>query len=336
MTQRPISPPLRRAFTLIELVVVMLIIGVLAGVTVVAYRSMAQDMKVQSAVSTVKAGLDTARATAIRTGSPVLLCLRSRDQEEERGTVVDLITAVRTGHQDLLERHPDDPLADGGIDLWCDRYEPVAGVPVWTLPAGIKVAAPAYAFQLDDDPVAGWLTMTDFGNRPYKIEDDLTQESGNESPGVVIGVLFDSDGSTAGIHSVSGSELAWIDLDANGAQYQGGFEYNYRSTDAPGGTGPPPQEYLDLGLDGDQPAQPILYYYAQGTSRDEPYVLTSPVLAVYDDEAAREGSDIAKWIPVNNADAVNQRRADLGTQIAATGRLVEFNRYTGVVSTREE
>jgi prepilin-type N-terminal cleavage/methylation domain-containing protein len=336
MTQRHFETSSRRAFTLIELVVVMLIIGVLAGVTVVAYRSMAQDMKVESAVSTVKAGLDTARATAIRRGSPVILCFRSRDQEEERGTVIDLITTIRTGQQDLLQRHPDDPLADGGLDLWCDRYEPVVGVPVWTLPAGVKVAAPAYVFQLDDDPLSGWLTMTDFANRPYKIEDDLTQEPGNESPGIILGVLFDADGATAAVHAVSGSELAWIDFDANGSQYQGGFEYNYRSVDSPSGTGPPPQEYLDLGLDGDNPPQPILYYYAQGTSRDEPYVLTTPILAVYDDEAAREGSDIAKWIPANNTGAVDQRRLDLGTYIAATARLIEFNRYTGVVSAREE
>jgi hypothetical protein len=61
---------------------------------------------------------------------------------------------------------------------------------------------------------------------------------------------------------------------------------------------------------------------------DEPFVLITPYLAVFDDRDAREELDQAAWI--NTSQGAAYRGRDLTEFIDGTGRVLHFNRYTGV------
>ncbi|MDP6891109.1 MAG: hypothetical protein QF471_07240, partial [Phycisphaerales bacterium] len=61
---------------------------------------------------------------------------------------------------------------------------------------------------------------------------------------------------------------------------------------------------------------------------DEPFVLITPYLAVFDDRDAREELDQATWI--NTRQGAAYRGRDLTGFIDETGRVLHFNRYTGV------
>lgn len=100
--QKPCSRPTRRdAFTLIELVTVMMILGILSGVAAPRYLDALSERRVDCAARRVAADLRFAQAEALRTSQPVeivfapgsdsyaMATVEDRDHPD-RGYVVDL------------------------------------------------------------------------------------------------------------------------------------------------------------------------------------------------------------------------------------------------------
>ena len=69
-----------RSFTLIELLVVMGLIALLSVVTLVSVQAIIKDARLSSATNTVMAGLDNARALAMKKNTNVLVVFRPRFQ----------------------------------------------------------------------------------------------------------------------------------------------------------------------------------------------------------------------------------------------------------------
>jgi prepilin-type N-terminal cleavage/methylation domain-containing protein len=136
----------RGGFTLAELLVVMGVIGVLSTLTLVSFRAIARDARMSSATNTLMAALDNARALAMKRNRPVLVAFYPR--LEGTKTRVDVITAASAGDGAALtvDNMPDAP---AGVRVF-DRFRPVPDLPVRSLPAGIKIAGPAYGENRDD------------------------------------------------------------------------------------------------------------------------------------------------------------------------------------------
>jgi prepilin-type N-terminal cleavage/methylation domain-containing protein len=85
------SHPRSRAFTLVELLVVMAAITLLAAITVPSIKGLLEGQKVRSASTMVKTHIESARARAMATGSPVAVML------ERNPNQVNTVTALAIG-----------------------------------------------------------------------------------------------------------------------------------------------------------------------------------------------------------------------------------------------
>ncbi|MHC5023840.1 MAG: pilus assembly FimT family protein [Planctomycetota bacterium] len=293
-----------RGFTLTELLVVVAIIGIVGTLTVIAYRGIAKDARLSSAENAVVAALDQARGLAMKRNSYVLVQFSSTFSEQG-GQQIEVITSEWTGQSS----GPWVVFSVTPLVRPVDRFVPIPGVPVRTLPPGVGVGCPTYGYAADDGSYddRDWFTLSDF--RP-------AAQFASEYPGNVIGVLYSSEGTVTSRNAQADSYRQYVDLsppNAAGAGLQdidGGY-IDYDFLLRTGG------QISSLAFDET--------FFEHVNPADEPYVRIAPFLAVYDHDVAREQYDTTQW-----SDPVD-RRDDLSAFINANGKRIHFNRYSGVV-----
>ena len=245
-------------FTLIELLVAMGVIAVLAVLTLMSMRGIANDARLASATNTVKAALDNARALAMKKNTIVLIVFRPRlEGVHKQKQEVDIYTAKWTGESAALDTDN-----DGSLDFVVDRFVPIPSIVVRTIPAGIKIAAPFYGDNEDEV----WITQS---HLPA-----IDQETGSgEAPGKMLAVMYGPDGTTITRNSQSDSNRMFVDFNNDGLQRDDADFWDYsNNSNYPGTT-----------------------YFDQMFEDDEPFLAMAPFLAVFDDDEAREIFDATAW-----------------------------------------
>ena len=283
-----------RAFTLTELLIVMGVIAVLSVLTLVSVRAIIDDARLASATNVVTAALDNARALAMKNNRNVLMVFRPRLEGGEN-VVVDIVACQWTG-----ESYINSPPLE--LPLVVDRFVPIAGAPVRTLPAGIKVAAPSYAIDQDDV----WVTQSHL---------PATAQLTGEVPGVVFGVMFAPDGTSVTGNAQSDASLIWADFFVD------------PDPPPPNPMAAPPM--MRLGIEGDSPffLNVAPREFRQRFEDDEPFIVMAPFLAVYDDKEART-LKTGDW---NDLSVYKDDLTGPTGYIAENANRLHFNRYTGVV-----
>ena len=181
------------------------VIAVLAVLTLMSMRSIANDARLASATNTVKAALDNARALAMKNNTIVLVVFRPRLVRTTKQEV-DIYTAKWSGESAFFTD-------SFGNEKVKDRFMPIPAVAVRTIPAGIKVAAPKYGKNLDDV----WITQA---HLPA-----IDQETGSgEAPGEMIAVMYGPDGTTITRNSQSDSNQSFVDFNNSGFQEVNSFD----------------------------------------------------------------------------------------------------------------
>lgn len=337
------SRPAARAFTLLELLVVMGILLILAVLTTISVGKVTRDARLASATNTVVAALGNARAVAIRDNTYVLVTFRVAPDRRARAlprtpTVIQIVTARWTG--EVVQ--PNTPLPPGVEmpstgDVYGERFLPVPGVPTRDLPAGIYVAGPGF-FRVVDTSVGGsdryWFTQPTFAGvanygatPPTFVPDRAQTEVGN-----AIGVMFGPDGRVASRTQSSVLEVDATPSNGSGSSDQNAWVKPFLDVDNDGfpkrgtsqfGTYPPLQNVS-------------FFYYDEPT--DEIFVDLVPYLAVFNMAEARELFSTAAWKGPNiggidsptQPASPPQRVRDLSDFIDEQSDRITFNRFTGV------
>lgn len=291
------SPSLRggalRSFTLMELLVVMGIIALLAGITALAYRAVAKDAKLSSARNTIMAVLDNARSLAMRNNEIVVVAFRPRLDGREQYVEAVLAKWTRQSVRYVVN------FAGGpGVQV-IDRYVPLPNVEPRRLPQGIQIAGPFYANSLDDQ----WLTLSFFPGMDSNYQ--------GEVPGAVLGVMFSPSGRNIMYNAKSDAQRVWIDFDND----------NFMQFD-----GTP----IDFNVAMAVAMHDAMFEHHR--QDDEPAVSMVPFLAVIDDVQVRELYDVSQWnmLVVGSQQAIANRRANYTEYINNNADRIHFNRYTGV------
>ncbi|MCP3904523.1 MAG: type II secretion system protein [Planctomycetes bacterium] len=237
-TNRPAGRWSRRAFTLAELLVVMAIIGILATVTVVAVGRITDDARISSAINTVTAGLDNARAFAIKRNRVVMAVFRVRS-DSPREQFTEMVLAEWSGESVVVD-------CDGFFEVR-DRFVPLPDVRPRALPPGIKVAGAWY--DVDDDDV--WVTQ------PEVALTDPTDPNAECDCSRMLGMIFAPDGSIVTFNPASNGDDSWVDFDLNGEQYT-----------SPDGCGRPPWVYDEADDEPKVEPVPFLAVYDDKLARE--------------------------------------------------------------------
>lgn len=239
----------RRAFTLAELLVAMAIIGIIATVTVIAVGKISQDARVSSGINAITAGLDNARALAMKEGKLVALVLRPhRDGTKQH---LELILCEWTG-ESFVNGNDYRP----GVD----RFVPIKNISARKLPDGISVAAPQY---YASGPIAGGLTADFLWTTQVNLAVSGNGNAG-EGRGSILAVMFDGTGTVVTDNQATDSIRVWVDFDDDGIQEDGAIGYDNFNV------------------------FPNVEYFDQTFEEDEPYVTHAVFVAVYDDQFVRE------------------------------------------------
>ena len=338
-SERRLAPA--RAFTLLELLVVMGIMMILAVLTAISVGKVTRDAKLANATNGVVASLGSARAIAIRDNAYVMVTFRVAPSRQSRAVprepqVVQIVTARWTGevvdsntplpnpNPTGAERMPFNPIT-GNPDTSADRFIPVPGVPTRDLPAGVLVAGPAFGFVIDTSVGQNdrqWRTQPRFAGTvnlavtPPTYTPDLARTE----LGWAIGILFGPDGRVLSRNPEQVLELetssggnqnafvkAWVDYDGNGFPRRG-------TTDAYG-SGPKNVDFFIY----DEPL-------------DEPLVDYVPYLAVFNDAEARDRFNSSAWkgTAIGSNGSPPPRIRDQSLFIEEQSDRITFNRYTGV------
>jgi len=342
------------AFTLIELLAVIVIVSIVSVVTLAAYRALASDSRHSVAANTISIALDNARAIAIERGKRTMVVFRSvRTGVQSQQIEVLIATETRDVHvnpwaeyetaYDYQYNQPEDQM---GL-----RFEPVDGVKPRMLPEGMMVAAPVYSMsgisnQFDEEELFEqdvWMSQSNLGQ--------IRGRSDDEAPGVILGILFETDGSMRPSFTDTGSSLAFVDFNGDGAQRvldpTSNLQNPYRdwcltSTCRPPTTGTmvpgvpePGADYVtELGLDSEEGVAQLLYY-GQDRDESEPYVMVAPFFVVYDYAEANAfyGGDLPD---PDSGDRLwsnpTVRLQQLDEFAKAYGHVYHFNKYSGIVA----
>lgn len=243
-------------FTLVELIVVIVIMTILAGFSAIAYRGIAADLRMSSAMNTVTAALDNARAMAIKRNRYVITVFRPRLDNDATEQVIDIVVAEWSGDSANANR--------GDGDIWTyDRFSPMSGLQVRTIKGGVNVAGPGYGTGDDD---TWWVSS-------YLPANVVVPD--NEPFGSLIGVLYNPEGRVVVRNAESGSDRIWVDFNLDGVQTINQNEVVQWPWPNPlPGIG----SYFDLEIpDG------------------EPFVSMTPILAVFNETECRSSYDINSW-----------------------------------------
>jgi type II secretory pathway pseudopilin PulG len=207
------------AFTLAEILVAMAIILVVATITVVAVRRITDDARLSSAINAVVAGLDNARAIAMRDNAYVMAAFVVR-WSPTGGTdqVTELMLAKWTG--ETYDVQAVGFSFDSSFQTTVNRFAPVHDILPRPLPAGIKVAATWYDVPDSDDT---WITQPEL--RLVSVTPSQEWARG----GRLLGMIFAPDGSIVTDIVQSGAQREWVDLDNDRAAdgWTGGESANW-------------------------------------------------------------------------------------------------------------
>jgi prepilin-type N-terminal cleavage/methylation domain-containing protein len=327
-----------RAFTLLELLVVMGILLVLATLTGISVTKVTRDAKLASATNTLVAALGNARAIAIRDNTYVMVTFRLAGDLRAVGVpidppVVQVVTARWTGEV-ITDKSPR-PTGARSLpdDLIADRFLPVPGVPQQSLPAGILVAGPAFGYVTDRDlgthdsewrtqpRFAGTISTSTSGSSVVRT---FTPDLATTEVGWGIAVLFGPDGRTLSRNPEQVNEVnpgADSTASVNNAYAKAFVDFNGNGYPACGNTIFYPT--------GPANANPNFYIYDEPL--DEPLVDYVPYLAVFSEKEARERfpDTAAGWRGPQSGPS--QKRVDGHTLfINEQADRITFNRFTGV------
>ena len=329
----------RRAFTLLELLVVMGILLVLATLTVISVGKVTRDAKLANATNTVVAALGTARAIAIRDNAYVMVTFRVAPDRRAKALprepqVIQVVTARWTGEVVTANTPLPSPNPTGAEvmvdDVFADRFLPVPGVPSRDLPAGVLVGGPAFGFVTDAAPGLNdrqWRTQprfagtTNLAATPPTFVPDLSKTE----LGWSIGILFGPNGralsrnpeqvlavvTAPGTGSIRNAYVkSFVDYDGNGFPRRG-----------------------ITNVYGNGPNNVDFFIYDEPT--DEPLVDYVPYLAVFNDAEARERFTPSTWkgtgtSAIGSPGIPPPRIRDQSLFIEEQADRITFNRYTGV------
>ncbi|MBL9140687.1 MAG: prepilin-type N-terminal cleavage/methylation domain-containing protein [Phycisphaerae bacterium] len=304
----------RRAFTLLELLVVMGILLVLAVLTAVSVGTLTRDAKISAGTNQVVAALGTARGIAIRDNAYVIVAFRmKRDPRVVNGPrepqIVQAVTAKWTG--EVIR-----PAGISDMDTLAERFIAVPGVPVRDLPANIRVAGPSFSFSTQNSVGQNdryWRTQPRFvGNQTTTgnvttYTPDLTRTE----VGSMIAVLFGPDGRV-----LSRNPQQVLEIEVNESADQDAWATGFLDSD---GSAQPKK--------GTTAGGQSFPYWQYDEPTDQPLIDYVPYLAVFDDGDLRSRFNTLPWGgPANNA----ARRNDITSYVEELADRITFNRYTGV------
>jgi prepilin-type N-terminal cleavage/methylation domain-containing protein len=308
----------RRAFTLIELLAVIGVLVALAAITAVSVQRIGADTRMTKAVNDLLNVLETARALAIRTHTPVMVAFRARTERFDE-TTSDIMkfpnpNRIKRRWTEAVIGRLEEPMqrrvasGDATRQIYLDRFVPEPGLLAFAFPEGIAVAG----------------SFAGFGNelydRAWVTQPKLTEQetAGQEVEcGTLVAVIFDPQGrlitrlDNSGLASLSQGRYPMMDFNRNGVQ--------------------------DILNESAGSAQ----FHIQDQEGDEPNAVTTQTLAVFDDKVSREGNDETRWLGSNfpawtmarpcSALGTGQSRkiCDQSEFIEQFGTRIQFNRNTG-------
>jgi prepilin-type N-terminal cleavage/methylation domain-containing protein len=293
-----------RAFTIVELLVVIGVIGILALLTTLGARKLTAGSRLAAATNAVSSALGNARAAAIKDGVATGLVFRptwdpARPYLPQR---VEAVTIRSTGVREFF--NSGNPIGPA----FAEAFTPVANIPPTILPEGIKVAGPMF------DPPGN------FGSTPAENVWATQMEAalvGNCSESTdfnrTVAVLFGPDGQflTRPPRSGSNESKSFVDWYPNGSQ-----DVNEQPQPAP--TTP-----LRLGVCNSGNFE---WFWLQDGLDDECNLMFVPFLSVYDDKAAREVKG-TNWSVTGNM--LTELTGPNGF-ISQFGDRITFNRFSGI------
>lgn len=289
-----LRPPIRRGFTLAELLVVIGIIAVLGTLTVISVQRISRDTRTATATNTVTNTLAAARAHAIKTNNLVMVVFRPIWNPNQRQTPQQTEAVISEWSGRSYEFQP------GQL---ADVYVPANGFQPLKLAPGVKVAGPVYETGGANDSL--WATQPDLartmgGGGVAACSEPITYSR-------MIGVLFGPDGSR-------------ITRNPNGATDDNKSFVDFNRVDS-NGDGDPQDCQSGTCANGN-----FQVYWLQDHADDENNITLVPFLAVYDDRAARERRT-QEW---SSDQALVQDLVGPAGYISTSSDRIHFNRYTGV------
>ena len=288
-----------RAFTIVELLVVIGVIGILAALTTIGARRLTAGSRLAAATNAVTSALGNARAAAIKDGITTGVVFRPVYNPLKPNTPqrVELITVRSTGERSSFGQTPIGVRSS-------ERYRPVQNIPATVLPEGIKVAGPMY------DPPGN------FGSIPaeqvYATQAEILQMVNCKETiefNRIVAVLFGPTGQflTRPTRGSIDEMKCYVDWNDNG------------------GLATPPPDPQDV-QQGNCAQGLFEQFWLQDHPDDENNLMFVPFVVVYDDKAAREvkGTD---WGNQNNM--LGELTGPAG-YIAQFGDKITFNRFSGI------
>ena len=238
----------------------MVIMTILAGLSAIAYRGIAADLRMSSAVNTVVAALDNARAMAIKKNRYIMTVFRPRLSDDGTEQVIDIVVAEWNG---------DSASANTGSSIWTfDRFIPVQGMQVRTIEGGVNVAGPGYGTGDDD---TWWCAsfLPSILDEPY---------------GSMVGVLYNPEGRVVVRNAESGADRIWIDFDLDWEQNDEGDPFWVDWEDSDIVTNPWNTE-VEIGTDS----------FKLAVADGEPFISMTLILSVFNEKEFRTSVDTTAW-----------------------------------------
>jgi prepilin-type N-terminal cleavage/methylation domain-containing protein len=194
-----------RAFTLIELIVVVVVITILLGIILPALTSMWRQRNVSTAETSIRGLLATARSNALRRGERGLFFFLDGNVQKIAPIILQPVQPPQTPPQ------PDDDPAGTTPPIVRDRFRVTDG-PIITLPAPLRVCPRNVVDDNDNDPTnepmgPGFWDNDEMNSEDYRATGVFEPERHRN----FFTIVFDREGRV-----VAGRNVLIQDIDGNG------------------------------------------------------------------------------------------------------------------------